>query len=177
MSFTLEYNSTTVVLPSPEKDNVKRYSSQAIKRWLKGGLPKIVKDPLWPVTETYQWRFHNVTAALKEDFKNLHEASKGLVIQVTDHLGVGLTGIITSPTIEYLTIKDLCSYDFEFEFLATNISFGTNACLTDLVTVVTPAPGDSNYHATLENNPFAMTNQTGTETLTDESGQQLYLEP
>jgi hypothetical protein len=176
MSFTLVYGGTTVILPSPELDDAKRFSTQAVKRWGKCGLPRIVKDPTWPVFETYSWKFRAITQALATDFINLYKASKGQVIQITDHLGVGLTGIITSPAVEVLTMKDVCSSDFEFDFLATRISFATGTCLANKL-VRTPVVGDADYNATLENNPYTLTNQSGTEPLLNSSGQPLVLEP
>jgi len=178
LPLSLTYNTTTVVLRSPELDDILRFSSQAITRQLKGGLPKIFKDPLWPVIEIRQYSFRHLSKTQITDFENLYRASIGLSILLQESYGVTLTGFIMNPTIEILTIKDLCSYDLEFEFLATVVSYLTGECVEDPnYTAVTPEPGDPEFHGTLENDfYYQFWNELGSERMQSEAGAYVFRE-
>ena len=180
MGLNLTYSTYSVTLPSPELGDIVRFSSGAINRKLKGGLPKIFKDPLWPVIEIRQYSIRNCTLVQKTDFENLYRAAVGLSVTLQESYGVLLTGFIMNPTVEILTIDDkLCgSYDIEFEYLATIVSYQVGNCLTDpLYVAVTPVLGASNFHSTLENDTFyQLFNESATERLQDESNGYLMLE-
>ena len=175
MGINLTYSTYSCILPSPDLDDILRFSSQAVNRQLKGGLPKIFKDPLWPVIEIRQYSIRNCTLSQITDFENLYRAAIGLTITLQESYGVSLTGLIMNPTIEILTLddRDCGSYDLEFEFLATVISYLTGDCN---LSIVTPEYGDSNYNRTLDNDLFENLYFEDGDFLYTEAGQQLFIE-
>lgn len=177
MALNLTYSTYSASLPSPELGDILRYSSQAVNRQLKGGLPKIFKDPSWPVIEIRQYSIKNCTLAQVTDFENLYRASIGLSVTLEESYGVILTGYIMNTTVEILTLDDRnCgSYDFEFEYLATSVSYPIGDCLADYE-IITPVFGDSNFHSTLENDTFYQLFDENSIRLSDENGSLLFIE-
>lgn len=180
MGLSLIYDTYSVVLPSPELGDILRFSDQAVRRQLKGGLPKIFKDATWPVIEIRQYNVRNLTLTQKTDFENLYKAAVGNSVTLQESYGVLLTGFIMNSTIEFLDMDDrLCgSWDVEFEFLATLISYPTGNCIDDpLYTIITPTPDQSNFFSTLENDAFyQLINEAESDRLQTEDGEFLYLE-
>jgi hypothetical protein len=171
----LVFQTYQVRLRAPDLGDIKRYSSGAVKRQLKGLVPRIFKDPSWPVIENYQFSFSSLTAAQKTDFENLYEAAIGQSITLYHSYGVTLTGYITNKSIEVLTEKDLCAYSLEFEFLATVISYPVGDCLPTVNT--TPLPGAANFFSTLENDTnYQLYDETRINRLQSETGDYLYPE-
>lgn len=155
MPISLTYSTYSVSLVSADLGDILRFESGAVVRNLKGGLPKIFKDPLWPVIEKRQYSFTGLKEAQVNDFEALYRASIGLSVTLSESYGVALTGFIINPVIEILEIRDLCWYDIEFEYLATLISYQVGGCYGSLdYNTITPVPGQSNYYPTLENDYF-----------------------
>lgn len=152
MAIDLTYSTYSVSLRGPELGDILRFSSGALNRQLKGGLPKIVKDLTWPVIEIRQYSFKSLKESTITSFETLYKAAIGQSVTLVESYGVALTGFIMNPIIEILTIKDLCFYDLEFEYLATVISYPIGDALTDPnFDTVTPVVGESNFYSTLEN--------------------------
>jgi len=175
---SLVYSTYTAVLPSPEFGDSKKISAQGIKRLSKGGTAKVYKDSSWPVSQVSSMKFTGLVETQLYDFLELFEAAKGQHIAATDHLGNSITFIILSSSIEVLTMKDGCTYDIEFDFLATLIGFATGACL-DLKVTVLPQPGDGNpwpYFATYDNDLFYVLEAEAGGSLLSETGLALYQE-
>lgn len=178
MGISLSYSTYTANLRSSDLGDILRFSSQAVTRTLKGGLPKIFKDPSWPVLEIRQYSFSSLTLAQITDFENLYRESIGMVITLIESYGVSITGIIMNPTIEILTIRDNCAYDLEFEFLATIVSYPVGNCIeSTLYTTVTPTVGQTNYHLTFENLfIYGFYTEDETQRLQSETGEYLMIE-
>ena len=173
MGLSLTYSTYSCVLPSPELGDILRFSSGAINRKLKGGLPKIFKDPLWPVIEIRQYSIRNCTLVQKTDFENLYRAAVGLSVTLQDSYGVLINGLIMNPTVEVLSLDDRnCgSYDIEFEFLCTVIKYPLEDCLTQTFTIV-----EDTLNRTLENDAYyTITTEAGSP-LTNEAGSPLFIE-
>jgi hypothetical protein len=155
LAINLTYEAYSVTLVGPELGDILRFSSGAVNRQLKGGLPKIAKDPSWPVIEIRQYSFKAQRETIIDAFEVLYKAAVGLSVTLVESYGVVLTGYIMNPTIEILTIKDACFYDLEFEYLATIISYPIGNALTDPdYETVTPVEGDDDFISTLENDRY-----------------------
>lgn len=177
MAISLTYSTYSVTLRSADLGDILRFSDGAVKRPLKGGLPKIFKDPSWPVIEIRQFSFTGLTETQITAFRNLYKAAIGLSVTLVESYGVALTGFIMNPTIEILEIRDTCWYDLEFEYLCTLVAYQTGDCLTaDNYDTITPVPGQSNFHSTLENDTFyqLLDEATGAEQLQSEVEEDFY---
>ena len=175
MSLSLTYSTYSVTLRGPEIGDTKRYYSGALTRTTKGLYPQIFKNDDWPVLEYYQYSFRSLTKEQVDDFLELYEAAVGKSVTLEESYGVTLTGYIVNQAIEQLTIKDDCSYDLEFEFLATIVSFPVGDCLNDPnYDTITPEVGDSNFHSTVENDTYYQLHGEDSEQLEGEDSELLY---
>jgi hypothetical protein len=141
----LTYSTYNVDLPNPNFEDIRRFTSNNIKRRTPGGVLKIFKDADWPVIETFIYTIARLTEAERDDLIEIFDNSVGQEITITDHLGAVRTGFIVTPVNEILTIRDDCWYDAHFEFMATIIVNIIGDCHDDLVTD-TPVKDDPDYH-------------------------------
>lgn len=179
MSLTLEYSTTTLVLPNPNFGDIKRYTSQRLFRKTKGGNRKIFKDADWPVVENFPYEISKLTETQKSDFIDFLIESLGKEITLTDHYGIERTGYIVTPSTEIITVReDGCSYDASFEFMANQITFLTGEC-EGSTSIVSPAPGatgDYLYNKTLDDGSWYIMEDEADSLMVDEADNQMEVE-
>lgn len=175
MSFNISYSTYSVDLPNPQLEDIRRFSSQSIKRRTPGGVVKVFKDDDWPVVETFIYDFVRLTQTQRDDLLELLEAGAGLEVSTNDHYGASRTGYIVTPVAEIVTVRDDCFYDIHFEFMSNIIVNIVGDCPQDAVPD-TPVPGDSDYHQTLDNDDFYRIYAEDNDPMEAEDGSPLYIE-
>lgn len=149
----ITYSTYDLDLPNPNFEDTRRFSTSGIKRRTPGGVLKLFKDSEWPVIETFIYTIYRLTEAQRDTFIALLNASSGLSVVITDHLGAVRPGFIVTPINEIITMRDGCWYDIHFEFLAGQITNIIGDCHT-APTIDTPELGDADYHQTISDEDF-----------------------
>ena len=162
-------------MPNPNLEDIKRFTSQGVKRRTPGGEVKVFKDSDWPVVETFVYDFRRLTETQRDDLLELLEVSAGLEVSTTDHLAASRTGYVVTPVAEIVTVRDDCFYDAHFEFMANIIVNVVGDCPAD-ATPDTPVPGDSDYHPTLDNEDFYRIRAEDNDPMEAEDDSPLYIE-
>ena len=85
--------------------------------------------------------------------------------------------LLVNSFLDLRNFRDDCYYDIHFEFMANSIINVVGNCPNNAVSN-TPVPGDSDYHATIDNiNFYQIFKEDGTTALTTEDGTTLlYIE-
>jgi len=144
----LTYDIYDLDLPNPEFEDIRRFSTSGIKRRTPGGILKLFKDSEWPVIETFIYTLYRLTQTQRDTLILLLNASSGLSITITDHLGAVRNGFIVTPINEIVTVRDGCWYDVHFEFLATKIVNIVGDCHDDF-SIDIPVRGEADFHLTI----------------------------
>ena len=149
----LYYDPYSVDLPNPNLEDIRRFSTNGIKRRTPGGVLKLYKSSDWPVIETFIYDIYRLTEAQRDALIQILEVTSGLIISLTDHLGAVRPGFIVTPINEIITVRDACWYDVHFEFLAAAITNISGDC-HDTPAIDTPEPGDADFHSTIDDDDW-----------------------
>ena len=112
--FALEYNGTTVYLPSPLIGDEQTLESILVNRRTRGGKARVYKSPSWYTLHIYTYTFKHVREEIKDDFLTLVRNAMADPIKVIDHLDqvyedmyIAEVGPVTEEH------DDGCSYTFD----------------------------------------------------------------
>lgn len=123
---------TSVVLRSPEFDNVEQLEFQRINRRIRGGDLIIHRQAYWPIAERLSMKFTNLTHTVGDSVLDFLSATIGLEIGLLDHEGRQWRGIILTPSARLSADTGReCQYSIALEFEGT-VSEGSEYLFADL---------------------------------------------
>jgi len=109
----LTYSATTITLPDPTLGNTEQIDTNSILRRSRGGELKAVDR--WHNDHIYSYEFNILTAAEKDALINFIRASAGQEVSMT-FLTDTYVGVIISDELEFITLRDGCTYSTALEF-------------------------------------------------------------
>ena len=112
---TLTYGTTTIVLRSPEFDNVQSISLDRVSRKTRNGDLIIFRDPNWVKNETFKLPFIYLSQKQIFDLLNFIQISLGQNVTLLDHEGRTFTGTITTPAAS-IAQPGVTNFTVELEF-------------------------------------------------------------
>jgi hypothetical protein len=130
MSFFLDTDGDNVELRSPDSDEGHRLHFNDVRGLTQTGALRYVADnDHWASLKVRSYKFSAITdveVESEESLTNLLTKVKdcikknaGLAIKIKDADGTSLSGVILSPSIEIITVKEPCTFNFSFEFQIT----------------------------------------------------------
>lgn len=117
--FTLQYpagqSSGAITIRNPEMgDGLQIHDGKQINRTRSGEINSVYND--WPQIRVRVYNFTTLTKTKMEEVRLFLIATAGFKIGIITHLNEVLSGYITTPVTDIITIKDNCSYSLSFEF-------------------------------------------------------------
>src|SRR5262245_14342067 len=97
MSVTLTGAGKTVVLPSPEFDDTLKVEHLRVNAESRAGTRIIFRDPDWPITQTLEYKFTDLSQYLAWNMLDFIQATLGINITLVDYTGKTWIGIILNP--------------------------------------------------------------------------------
>lgn len=100
MATVLSFGATTLILPSPDFENVEKLDFDRINRKTRGGDLIVFRDPTWSATTTLVYRFSYMTQTKVDSLLRFMRQTLGLTIALTDFEGFIWSGVILTPAGE-----------------------------------------------------------------------------
>jgi hypothetical protein len=96
--FTMTFGSRTITLRNPDFGNRHGIEVRRIQQKTRGGDLIVIRDPIWPKTSFFEYKFSFLTQDKLTDLLQFFRDTLGQIITVTDHEGFVRQGIIISPS-------------------------------------------------------------------------------
>lgn len=120
IEFPIVTPTLSVELRNPVFGDILNIENGAIIRTTRSNELKHFKDPTWPNIEINNYPFNLITSSKIGEVRDFLIATAGLLVAInTDHLGQIWHGVILNPVIDFITVRDVCSYDFALVFQGT----------------------------------------------------------
>lgn len=121
MSFVLNHPvaspTLTVTIPrGPEIGDIQRETTNRVLNRNRHGDLRGVKDTAWPFITIFQYTFRTITETIRDEIRQFLKQTTALEINIVDHNSISRDGVIISDSIEFVVVRDVCSYDFSFQF-------------------------------------------------------------
>ena len=118
----IDYPSTgtvtsSVTLPNANFGNIDRTETNSLYRESRHGDPLVADN--WPHFLVKSYTVSTMDENTAETFKTFLQLVAGLKVLLTDHNGSSSIGVIATASVEFVTLKDGCSYDATFEYMVT----------------------------------------------------------
>lgn len=120
------YGNQTVVLNTPVLGDTDEIELTRINRETRNNDFIVYRDPMWPKSERFKYKFENLSQQQVWNFLNFVEMTLGQNVTMIDYLNQSWTGIITNPgmsaTQDGRNDVNLCSgfsMDVEFQVVLT----------------------------------------------------------
>lgn len=111
-----------ITIPNSQLSNTETHQSNSIIRENRGQQPITFKDTTWPVNIIHRYTIRTMNEDERDDLINMLIATAGQEITIIDHDNYTWIGVIITAIPELVTMKDLCSYDIEFEFMGWRVA-------------------------------------------------------
>lgn len=110
-----------ITIPNAQLGDTETLVSNAVIRENRGQEAITYKDVDWPINTINKYSIKTMTATERDALVSFLIASAGDELLLTDHNDVVWLGVITTSIPEMVTVRDVCSYDVEFEFMGDPI--------------------------------------------------------
>jgi hypothetical protein len=118
MSFTIERESYSVILPSPEHGDGHLIDPAILVRYNRSNNPFILKDSdLWPTQRMRTFLFTTMTDEVIADLSGALKAWLGKTVSITDHEDNEYDAYIINDEVNIITDRDTCSHSVELKLL------------------------------------------------------------
>lgn len=111
----LTIGSRVLTLSVPEFGDESRIEHHRIARETRAGDKIIYKDPIWPVGETLQLSFQDLSQTQASQLLQFVEDTLGQTVLLTDHFGIVWSGIIINPDLDVEQANSAACSGFETE--------------------------------------------------------------
>lgn len=116
----IQWTTYDITVPNSQLQDTTQYTSNAIVRENRGLAP--ITFTAWPVNITRKFSLVSMNLTEKNNLLAVFIASAGQELTITDHDGQVWLGIITTNIPEFITVRDGCWFDVEFEFIGRRLS-------------------------------------------------------